>query len=165
MPPENETPWQRLGRLLAARREQIAPRYKNKNLFAEERGIHRRMLWSVESGARDTYTNGTLQDVESAYMLIAGSITRTLAGAPLEPLDRAAAEPRDPEWRPAVEDDSEPRGDAAWDLFPDDPVKRHVWRTPGMSERDRAELIALIDRKRAEAHGGGESPRREANAS
>lgn len=90
MPPENETSWKRLGRLLAERRVQIASRYKNKNLFAEERQINRRMLWSIETGARDTYSSKTLRDIESSYMLAADSIERTLGGGELEP----APEPR-----------------------------------------------------------------------
>ena len=90
MPPENESAWERLGRLLGDRRTEIAARYKNKNLFAEEREINRRMLWSVETGARGNYGKETLRAVERAYMLVPGSVERTVAGGDLEPLGAPA---------------------------------------------------------------------------
>lgn len=157
MPPENESAWARLGRLLAGRRIQLGARYKNKALFSREREINRRMLWTIESGARDTYTPDTLRAIEAAYMLAPGSLDRVLDGGELEPLPspRAAA----PEAAPVRWDD-EPEGDAAWNLFPDDPTKRHVWRTPNLTEDERAALIALVDRKRAEAA----PPERQADA-
>jgi hypothetical protein len=100
MPPETEGDWKRLGRLLADRRIEIAARYKNKNLFAEERQINRRMLWAIEAGVRDTYTPDTLRAIERSYMLAPGSIERTLAGGGLEPVaeSRAALVP----FRPAA---------------------------------------------------------------
>lgn len=92
-PPENESAWERLGRLLAGRRVQLEPRYRNKNLFARERQINRRMLWRIETGADGNYGNDTLRAVEASYMLVPGSIGRTLAGGPLEPLPEPAAPP------------------------------------------------------------------------
>jgi hypothetical protein len=90
--PETESPWKRLGRLLAERRTELGARYRNKNLFAEERQINRRMLWSVESGDRGNYGKETVRLIESAYVLVPGSIERTVAGGDLEPLtDRRAA--------------------------------------------------------------------------
>lgn len=86
MAPADQDAWKRLGRLLAKRRIQIGARYKNKNLFATERELNRRMLWQIETGARDTYRDDTLRAVESAYMLVPGSLDRTLAGGELEPL-------------------------------------------------------------------------------
>jgi hypothetical protein len=157
MPPASESAWTRLGNLLAARRIELGARYKNKALFAREREINRRMLWNIESGTRDTYSADTLRAIESAYMLVPGSLDRVLAGGGLEPLPppRAAV----PEPAPARWDD-EPQGDAAWTLFPRDRTKRWLWRTPNLTEDERAELIALIDRKRAESA----PPERQADA-
>lgn len=93
MPPEDQSAWERLGKLLAGRRIEIGARYKNKNLFAEERQINRRMLWQVESGERDTYRTDTLRAIEAAYALVPGSLERTLAGGDLEP---AALQPDAP---------------------------------------------------------------------
>jgi len=66
-PPADESAWTRLGRLLADRRIQLAARYRNKTLFSQERQIHRRMLWAIESGGRDTYTPDTIRVIEAAY--------------------------------------------------------------------------------------------------
>jgi hypothetical protein len=144
-PPANESAWERLGSLLADRRIQIGARYRNKTLFAEERGINRRMLWAIESGVRDTYTPDTVRVIEAAYELAPGSLYRTRDGGDLEPLQPAATpEPAEPRWN------AEPVDDAAWDLFPDDKTKRWLWRTPNSTEDERAALIAMLDRKRAE---------------
>jgi transcriptional regulator with XRE-family HTH domain len=62
--------------------------------------------------------------------------------------------------QPPARWDEEPQGDAAWALFPADRTKRWLWRTPNLSEDERAELIALIDRKRAESA----PPERQADA-
>jgi len=93
-PPPDENAWKRLGRLLAQRRVEIGARYRNKNLFAAERELNRRMVWSVENGVRDTYGRETLRAVEAAYMLAPGSLDRTLAGGPLEPAEEPRSSPR-----------------------------------------------------------------------
>ena len=60
---------------------------------------------------------------------------------------------------PPARRDGEPQDDAAAKLFPDDETKRHVWRTPGLSEDERAAIIAQIDRGRA----GSAPPERQAD--
>lgn len=110
MPPVDQEAWKRLGRLLADRRIQVGARYRNKNLFAEERQINRRMLWQVESGERDTYRPDTIRAIESAYELVPGSLARTLAGGALEPSGEARSGPPRPRLeavpdRPSLPDD------------------------------------------------------------
>lgn len=130
MPPESQNDWKRLGRLLAERRIEIAARYKNKNLFAAERQINRRMLWSIESGERDTYTPDTLRDIERAYMLVPGSMGRTLAGGDLEPVsDRAPAPVLRPVPPPALAGSgslAESERDRYLAMYPDDIVIRAI---------------------------------------
>jgi hypothetical protein len=168
MLPENEAAWQRLGRLLADRRIEVGARYRNKNLFAEEREINRRMVWSVETGARDTYGKDTIRAIESAYALVPGSVERTVAGGPLEPLPvpgaaRAAARaPR----VPAAWDEGDPRDDDAARLFRGDTrhdrLIRNIWRlgeayeTP---EPQRIDMIEVVDPELAAAlrRVGGQS--------
>lgn len=160
-PPEA---WRRLGRELEARRGRLGYGFRQRGEFLADRGGEKppsaKMLARLERGERASYPESTITRLESLYGLAPGSFEAALAGGELQPL------PPDPPplaWEDGGE--GEPQGDAAWALFPDDEVKRHVWRTPGMSERDRAEIIALIDRKRAEVRGGGEGPRRQERAS
>jgi hypothetical protein len=158
MLPENEGAWQRLGHLLAARRTQVGARYRNKNLFAEEREINRRMVWSVETGARDNYGKDTLRAIESAYMLVPGSVERTVAGGPLEPAagtpgPRPATPPV-----PVARGDDDPEDDAAARLFPGDTqhdrMIRDIWRLGEAYEsepKDRISMIRVVDPKLADA--------------
>lgn len=125
-PPADESAWTRLGRLLADRRTQLAARYRNKTLFSQERQIHRRMLWAIESGARDTYTPDTIRAIESAYMLVPGSLRRSLNGGELEP---APGSPGAPPLRSAPDPSpgaaASPAEEILADLlasYPDDPV-------------------------------------------
>lgn len=158
MLPENEADWKRLGRLLAQRRVEVGARYKNKNLFALERELNRRMVWSVETGARDTYTADTLRDVERAYALAPGSIERTLAGGELEPLGTGATPvPGNPFADLMAE---EPEGDMAWAMFPNpaDRPLRAVWRQSSLTYEKREEKIAEL---RAWAKAAQEPPGRE----
>lgn len=155
MPPADRTAWARLGRLLAERRVQISPRYANRRLFAGEREMNWRTLHDIELAKRGNFRPETMRAFEAAYMLVPGSLDRVLAGGDLEPLPVARATAPEPARR-----GGEPQGDAAWDLFPDDETKRHVWRTPGLSEDERAAIIALIDRRRP----GSAAPERQADA-
>lgn len=147
MPPEGKSAWERLGSLLADRRVRIAARYRNKKLFCDERGLHRRMLWSVEAAVRDTYTPDTIRVIESAYMLVPGSLDRTLAGGPLEPLPAPAAVPA-----PSFPARDEP-DDRATGRYPHDRMKRSMYRAAlasGMSEDDWRSVEDRLDELRAE---------------
>jgi hypothetical protein len=156
MLPENEGAWQRLGRLLAQRRIEVGARYRNKNLFAEERELNRRMVWSVETGARDTYGKDTLRAIEAAYMLAPGSVERTVAGGPLEPLPvPGGTRPAALSPLPAAgRGDDDPADDAAAHLFPGDTrhdrLIRNIWRY-GATLEERLELIEVVDPKLAAA--------------
>jgi hypothetical protein len=149
-PPARESAWKRLGHLLADRRVQLGARYKNKTLFAEERGINRKMLWSIESGARDTYTPDTIRVIEAAYMLAPGSLDRTLAGGdpePLAPAPRPVLVPSPPpgarsraevaEWLSRADDAVIAR------LVAHDEVLGMIWALPGPGGGLRARVTRI----------------------
>jgi hypothetical protein len=124
MPPEDQSDWAHVARLLRDRRIELGPRYKNKHLFSEERGINRRMLWLAESGRPANYQTDTRQAIEAAYALVPGSFGRLLVGGDLE---RAGAtpDPVPPPPAPAAEPLAMPGADpadaaAAAELYPGD---------------------------------------------
>ncbi len=77
--------WARLGKLLEARRVELSSQYRNRTLFCQERDIDYRLCYDLETGARSNYRRPTLRAVESAYVLVPGSLDDTLAGGPLVP--------------------------------------------------------------------------------
>lgn len=85
--------WQRLGDLLVARRIELNPRWRNRTRFAEEVGLHWRMLFDIEKAKRQSFPDETLMAIEVAYRWQYGSIEAVLNGGDPVPL---AAEP-DPE--------------------------------------------------------------------
>jgi hypothetical protein len=161
-PPEA---WKRLGKALEAHRARLGYGFRQRGRFLADHGgppPSAKMLARLERGERATYPDSTITLLESLYGLAPGSFEKVLAGEALGGSHPPPAPGPQPEF-PGF--DGEPEGDEAWILFPDDERKRHIWRTPRMSHEDRVELIAFIDRRRAEVHGGGEGPRREAHAS
>lgn len=76
--------WKRLGDLLVQRRIELDPRYRVREVFAAQAGIHPRMLYDIERAKRTTFPPGTLATFEVAYQWAPGSIKRVLdGGAPL----------------------------------------------------------------------------------
>lgn len=97
MPTADRESWERLGRLLAARRVEISPRYASRRDFAAEcmgSPSKWRTLHDLELAKRDTFRQDTIRSFEAAYRLVPGSIERTLAGGPLEPADVPGLPPR-----------------------------------------------------------------------
>lgn len=160
MPPEPQRPdWKRLARLLAARRVEIAPRYANRRLFCEERDLNRRMLWRIETGDDDNYSQAKIDEIEDAYLLVRGSLLRTVAGGELEALPAGA------ETAPAGVSGGEPapgspadRG--AWTYYPGDDMasrlKRMIIRDPYASEEDKLNMLEVVN----ETEPGGSGSRR-----
>lgn len=146
MPPAaHDDDWARLGRLLAERRIQLAPRYRNKALFAEERDINRRMLWAFETGKQGNYQPDTIRSVEASYELRPGAVGRILAGGDLESEIPGRSRPE-----PGAEEALDAAGDPGTPervLFPgDDPLSealRAAWRLP-YPEEERVKVVAAI---------------------
>jgi len=85
MPPRQDGSWARLGELLVQRRIELDPRYRNRRIFADERGLNWRLLHDLERAKRTNFEPETMAAVEVAYGLAPGSIGRTLSGGELEP--------------------------------------------------------------------------------
>lgn len=125
MPPTPSDAWTRLGQMLVQRRIELAPRYRERTVFAEDVGIKWRLLHDIERAKRDSFSAETLAAVEVAYRWQAGSVARVLAGGDPVPI---------PEPRP-VPGDPEPRYT--------DPALQSIWETPGLSAEIRRALIGL----------------------
>lgn len=128
--------WERLGALLVRRRVELDRRYRNRQLFATERGIEYRLVSDIERHRRQNFEETTIAVLEAAYDLAPGSIGRALAGGELAEADGHLAHP--------PEDDESP----------DEKITLDELR------RQAAELLATIDAKLAELEGppanGGE---------
>jgi hypothetical protein len=83
--------WERLGEQLVRRRIEVDPRYSNRQLFADERGVNYRSISDIERGRRDNYEDATIASLEVAYAVRPGSIRRAVDGGDLEPLQAAPA--------------------------------------------------------------------------
>ena len=76
--------WQQIGEMLRRSREDLDPRYAGRGgltLFAEERGLNRRVAWDIENAKRDNYTRAMLRDIEGAYGLRRRAIDDFLTAA------------------------------------------------------------------------------------
>ena len=107
-------PWARLGKLLIQRRAQLDPRYMNRRLFADDRGLDYRLVADIERARRQNFEESTLAAIEVAYAWAPDSILRVLAdGDPMplpdEPAVPAAAPEPEPE---AAAGNAEDIGDA-----------------------------------------------------
>ncbi len=143
MPPGEDGPWERAGNLLIQRRIDMDPRYRNRRLFAEERGLNWRLLHDIERAKRTNFEPETLAAVESAYRLVPGSYGRMLEGGGLEPLpdaaaaagplDRAGASGPDPD-RPGSE------------VFPDSPADARTWDALAQDGHPPDERLMILRR-------------------
>lgn len=93
--------WQRLGELLIRRRLDLDPRYRNRQVFAAERGVEYRIVSDFERHRRSNYHAVTIAEIERAYDLPPGSVGRVLAGGDLEPAPDAPRRASGPTEEPA----------------------------------------------------------------
>lgn len=76
--------WERLGRLLVARRVELG--YKRRAAFARAHNLsHTRTIDDMENARRTNYERGTLAEVEQLYGWEPGSIESVLAGGEPKP--------------------------------------------------------------------------------
>ena len=156
MPPHPAGSWVRLGGQLARRRVEIDPRYKNRTLFAEERGMNWRLLHDIERAKRTNFEPETLAAIEVAYELAPGAIARALDGADLEPASAS-------ESAPASELAAVPEGDreAVAEVLSllTDKYEREIAEMTNIPLERRFELIRLLRHAREEEesrnHGTG----------
>ena len=72
--------WKRVGELLQQQRVRLDPRFRNRTVFADERGINYKLVQDIEKAARDNFDPPTLTYIELAYGLEPGTIEQWRAG-------------------------------------------------------------------------------------
>jgi hypothetical protein len=107
--------WQRLGELLIRRRLDLDARYRNRQLFADERGIEYRIVSDIERARRTNFHAVTIAEIERAYALEPGAIGRFLDGGALETQSARATPPL----LAAVPDAPESLEPGPGDVFPE----------------------------------------------
>jgi hypothetical protein len=123
--------WQRLAEKLIERRVAIDPRYSNRRLFCDERGIDYRTVSDLERARRDNYGRPMLAKVEVAYKWAAGSVRQILEGG-------------DPTLQSAEHRNGYP------DYVGEDPYLRYIWDAEQLSSPAEREMtIRLIRAVRA----------------
>lgn len=125
-------PWERLGDMLASRRGQLKPEYRNRRVFAEEAGINYRVVFDVEHGRRSNYGRQTLAALERAYWWRPGSVAAVLGGGAPEPLV------------PTIDLSTVPDVPADVGFAALEEWERHVWMTPGLTVEERALAIKAV---------------------
>jgi hypothetical protein len=82
---------QRLGQLLIRKRLDLDPRYRNRQVFADERGVEYRIVSDIETARRENFQAVTIAELEHAYALAPGAIGRFIdRGGELEPAPAVA---------------------------------------------------------------------------
>jgi hypothetical protein len=106
--------WERLGALLRERREELDPRFFNRETFASERKINYKLCADIEKHERENFSPTTLQDkVAPAYAVTYESLWDALDGGDLVALP--GTPPHRPRARPARETvPSPPSADGGW---------------------------------------------------
>lgn len=101
---DNQEARARLGEQLVRRRIELDPRYRNRQLFADERGVSYRIVSDIEAGRRENFEDATLAALEVAYQLAPGAIQAAETRGHLEPL------PAPPALQavPSPDDDADP---------------------------------------------------------
>lgn len=144
--PASRKDWERVGPQLAERRVQIDARYANRRLFAEETGLNWRTIYDAEYGKRATFRRDTVASFETAYRLVPGSLARSLAGGPLEPLPPTSLTPV-PVRLPVTP--GSPAEEILADLlgrYPGDPVVQAIGAQTGKPAPTRvAEVLEWLD--------------------
>lgn len=156
--------WQRLGELLTRRRVELDKRYRNRTLFATERGLNYRLAYDIEEAKRTNFSPAALALIASAYAVTPASMDDALAGGELVPVAPAEAPPLPEAGAPG------PAGDAlaAGGLEPDDEGDPDVQmlravvalaNMTGTPPADRIEMIRGLFRRARPEPGSGSGRR------
>lgn len=134
----DQAAWERLGRLLEQRREQMHRPWRKLTQFTRDRDIDYRVAWDLEHGRRTNYRQLTIAAVEVAYGWAPGSVASVLRGGDPEP---AAGSPG------AGKPDDDPRPAELRDLITvgqwADPRVQELWAVETFNRKERAGLIVL----------------------
>lgn len=113
--------WDRLGRLLIARRTQIDPSYHSREKFAAATGLNARLVYDIERAKRRGFKDSTISSIEHAYEIAPGSVRRALNDPDLTELP-----PRDSAAGPQTVEPAAPE-EPWWETPPADLPKSVVW--------------------------------------
>jgi hypothetical protein len=147
----------RLGELLIRRRLDIDPRYQNRQVFADERGVEYRIVSAIERGERANFQIVTIAKLEAAYDLAPGSIASFLAGGELELREPAAplAEPAPARRLRVLDDPTISSSELAAEIAmveaelaartpPRDATEARIWQMPDLLPDERRKFVAVL---------------------
>jgi hypothetical protein len=141
-----------VGEMLARRRLDLSPRYKNRTVFADERGVEYRIVSAIENGERANFNDATITALEAAYELAVGAIGHAYGGGEL--VLRDASHPYRPVRavpRPGDDPGAEPEPTV-------DEMIAEVSRTTAFPARLRMRIVAVLAEQKAREEGtGGEA--------
>ena len=158
MSPSADLPaaWRRLGEQLTRRRVELDPRYQNRQVFCDERGVDYRLIYDIEEARRTNFRKTTLAAIAAAYAVTPESLDDTLRGGDLRRVPRpsvSAPPPVSSPDSPDAMDELRPEAewDDAWRLYPhpDDRAKRDIIRLTHLTLHQRAILVEDLDHGRA----------------
>lgn len=78
--------WERAAKVLAARRVQLDPAYKNLTAFGRDTGVTYKTLQRAEAGTPHNFSSGTLLELDRAYRYQPGSTEALLSGGDPTPI-------------------------------------------------------------------------------
>lgn len=141
--PREDPAWQNLARLLTSRRVALDPRYRNRRVFCAEKNLDYRVISDIEGARRDNFSAPMVTAIEVAYEIADGGIRSALADPGLTelPIRSAPASPVPAMGTVRELAVSVPDWVSLGDL---EPWEQHLWRTPHLSEDERASAIRIV---------------------
>lgn len=151
--------WQRLAGLLVDRRVQLAPRYRNRRVFCEEKDLDYRVVSDIESARRDNFSGVMLTALEVGYEIAEGGIRKFLDDPGLEELPERST------GRTFVGPVTPHIDRARRDVFIPDEVpfedlpewEKAIWSAPQLSPEERQAAIYFLQLARGELAGEGDT--------
>jgi hypothetical protein len=151
--------WHNLGALLTDRRVQLAPRYRNRRVFCEEKNLDYRVVSDIESARRSNFSAPMLTAIEVAYEIAEGGIRKAIEDPDLEKLPergkgRAVVGPVAPHIDRERDDVYIPPRVPFKDLFP---WEQAIWAAPGLSVEEREAAVYFLHLVRGDLVGEGDT--------
>jgi hypothetical protein len=154
--PSVDPAWQHLAGLLVERRVQLAPRYRNRRAFCNEKDLDYRVVSDIENARRDNFSGPMLTALEVAYDIAEGGIRRALDDPSLKALPERTKGPARTAAPPAARE----RGDV---FIPDhipyedlEPWEQVIWSAP-LPVEERQAAIYFLHLVRGDLAGEGDN--------
>jgi hypothetical protein len=135
--------WENLARLLVNRRVQLAPRYRNRRVFCEDKQLDYRVVSDIEGARRANFSAPMLTAIEVAYDLADGAIQQALTDPDITELP-IRAQP------PAADNHPRPTAKVPAHVSLDDlePWEQGIWLIPDLSDTEKESTILLVRLRR-----------------